>query len=240
MILLTAIMLSAVGSGSSGGRELQDDDRTSPTRIALPAPRLDGQLPLEQALAKRRSVRQYARRAVALAELSQLCWAAQGTTSEDGRRSAPSAGATYPLELVVVAENVSGLKPGIYRYRSADHSLTMMRTGSVRESLAVAALSQDAVRQAPVTLVLSAVSSRTTTKYGGRGTRYIHMESGHAAQNVALQAVALGLGSLTLGAFRDDEVNRILGLPQGEESLYLLPVGHPSQPNREESHEKSQ
>ena len=228
MILVTAMMLSATGSHSSGSKRLQDDARTSTARLALPAPRLDGVLPLEQAIAKRRSVRQFAPKALSLAELSQLCWAAQGTTSEDGRRAAPSAGATYPLELVVVVENVSGLEAGIYRYRSAEHSLTAMRTGSVRETLAVAALSQEAVRQAPVTLVLCAVSSRTTAVYGGRGIRYIHMESGHAAQNVALQAVALGLGSLTLGAFRDDALDRILGLPEGEESLYLLPVGHTS------------
>lgn len=206
----------------------QDDMRKTPSVIVLPSPRLDGTISLEQAIAKRRSIRQYASTPLSLADLSQLCWAAQGKTDAEGRRAAPSAGALYPLDLYVIAENVSGLEPGIYRYGSRDHSLTLVRLGRVRKDLADAALSQEAVRQAPATLVLSATASRTTTKYGERGIRYIHMEAGHAAQNVALEAVALGLGSLTVGAFQDDEVNTILGLSKDQESLYLLPVGHRS------------
>ena len=227
LVMSAFLMITTVpfSSGRAGG---QDEAHGQPAVIPLPAPTKDGKTSLEQALLKRHSVREYAPTALTLAELSQLCWAAQGITRADGRRSSPSAGALYPMELLVVAENVQGLDPGIYRYRVSDHSLVPIRRAHVRTELAEAALGQGCVRQAPVTFVLSAVASVTTKKYGERGIRYIHMEAGHAAQNLALQAVALGLGSVTVGAFRDSEVNRILGLGKEEESLYLLPVGHPA------------
>ena len=206
----------------------QDQVQNHPVLIMLPAPNLDGSTSVEQAMLKRRSVREYAPTPLTLNEVSQLCWAAQGMTNEEGLRSSPSAGALYPLELLLVAENVAGIDPGLYRYRTSDHSLTRLRAGRFRGDLAEAALGQEAVRHAPAIIVLSAVPGRTTKKYGERGFRYIHMEAGHAAQNIALQAVALNLGCVTVGAFRDAEISRIFEFSDGEEPLYLLPVGHPS------------
>jgi SagB-type dehydrogenase family enzyme len=222
--VLMISLLSAAGTSSKG----QDAMPKQSPPIQLPAPTLDGSTSLESAILRRRSERDYASASLTLSHISQLCWAAQGTTREDGRRTAPSAGALYPLELILIADNVLGLGPGLYRYRSSDHTLTLIRSGRFRVDVAQAALGQESVRDAPATLAISAVISRTTGKYGDRGIRYIHMEAGHAAQNLALQAVALGLGCVTVGAFQDAELSRILGFSKDEEPLYLLPVGYPS------------
>lgn len=230
MILLTAIMLSTMGSSSTESKRHRGEHRTSSERIALPAPRLDGSMPVEQAIAKRRSVRQYASQALTLEEISQLLWSAGGTTDTEGHRAAPSAGALYPMELSLFANSVVGIESGLYRYQASDHSLTLVRRGRLLTELSEAALGQDCVSQAPAVVLISAIPERTTVKYGARGIRYIHMEAGHAAQNLALQAVALGLGCVTVGAFRDDELRRIARCGKGEEPLYLLPVGHPSRP----------
>ena len=230
MLVLTAIMFSAMGPDSSRGKRPQDGARKKPDRITLPAPRPDGPLALEQAIAERRSVREYTAEALTLEEISQLLWSAGGRTNREGRRAAPSAGALYPLELSVFADNVSGIEGGLYRYHATDHSLTIVRRGRLLRELSDAALGQACVRDAPAVILISAIPERTTVKYGARGIRYIHLEAGGAAQNLALQAVTLGLGGVTVGAFRDDEVGRIAGFGKGEEPLYLLPVGHPSRP----------
>lgn len=222
-VLMMALLFST-GTSSKGQDAMPK--RTAP--IQLPAPTLDGSTSLESAILQRRSDRDFASTSLTLNHISQLCWAAQGTTRNDGRRTAPSAGALYPLELIIIADNVRELGPGLYRYRSSDHTLSLMRSGRFRVDLAQAALGQESVRDAPATLAISAVVSRTTGKYGDRGIRYIHMEAGHAAQNLALQAVALGLGCVTIGAFQDAELSRILDLPKDEQPLYLLPVGYPS------------
>jgi SagB-type dehydrogenase family enzyme len=191
----------------------------------LPAPVLDGSRSLESVLRERRSVREYARVPLTLAEVAQLAWAAQGVTETRGRRTAPSAGALYPLEILVVAGAVTGLAPGVYRYRPATHDLLELERGDVREPLAVAALGQEWLADAPLVLAVTAVQARTTGKYGERGERYVHIEVGLAAQNVQLQATALGLGSVVVGAFDDERVHRRLGLDEGERPLALLPVG---------------
>lgn len=198
--------------------------------VHLPQPRLEGALSLEAALARRRSIRDFGERPLTLAEVGQLLWAAQGITAPfRGFRTAPSAGATYPLEVdVVVGEGtVTGLAAGIYRYVPDGHRLEVRVSGDLRERLAAAALGQPWVGQAPVCIAIAAVYERTTARYGERGHRYVYMEAGHAGQNVQLQAEALGLGSVTVGAFRDAQVASILGLPAEEIPLYLLPVGHP-------------
>jgi SagB-type dehydrogenase family enzyme len=171
-------------------------------------------------------VRAYRDEPLALAEVSQLLWAAQGITDPaSGHRTAPSAGALYPLELYVVAGRIDGLPPGVYRYVPRAHSLTPVKNGDQRKALYESVLRQSAVRDAPAVLVISAVYERTTGKYGERGIRYVHMEAGHAAQNALLQAVALGLGAVVIGAFDDDGVRQAVGMPAAEQPLYVVPVG---------------
>lgn len=193
--------------------------------VALPAPRLDGGTPIERALAERRSVREYARGALTLAQVAQLLWAAQGVSRRGGARTAPSAGALHPLELYLVAGEVRDLDPGIYRYVVAGHQLIQAAVGDVRSRLCAAALGQECVSAGAAVFVFTAIERRTTHKYGRRGARYVYIETGHAAQNLALQATALGLGCVTVGAFGDDEVTRLLDLPDGTAPVYLVPVG---------------
>ncbi len=164
---------------------------------------------------------------IMLEELGQLLWAAQGITHPEGLRTAPSAGALYPLELYVAAGRVDGLAQGVYRYDPYKHTLLLAVEGDLRAALSVAALGQDVIKRGAAVLVFSGVHRRTTKKYGGRGVRYVHMEAGHAAQNVYLQAEALGLGTLTVGAFDDTKVHNLLKMGNGEEPIYLMPVGKP-------------
>jgi SagB-type dehydrogenase family enzyme len=193
------------------------------TDLALPPPGLRGQMSLEEALAARRSIREFANEPLTLEELGQLAWSAQGITDARGLRTAPSAGALYPLELYIVLEG------GVYRYEPEEHGLQMVQAHDARQPLYETALHQEAIRQAPAVFVLAAVMERTIQKYGAeRSPRYVHIEVGHAAQNLLLQAVALGLGAVPIGAFHDDEVQRVLGLPGDHLPIYLIPVGHPS------------
>ena len=180
------------------------------TSIRLPEPDRNGSAPLETTLQKRRSVRFFLNAPLSLQYVSQLLWAAQGITDQRGFRTAPSAGALYPLEIYVVTGDVTGLKKGIYLYKSAEHALILTLEGDYLQMLSRAALRQDAVSLAPAVFVIAGIQIRTTGKYGERGVRYMHMESGHAAQNLSLQAVALDLGSVTIGAFSDHEVAGII------------------------------
>ena len=193
--------------------------------IQLPEPRTDGDISVEQALQSRRSVRSYKKAPLNLTEISQLVWAAQGITHGRGFRTAPSAGALYPLELYVIAGQVKDLPSAIYKYRPNRHELVSIISGDKRSELSRAALRQGAIKRAPVVLLFCAVYARTTGKYGQRGLRYVYMEVGHAAQNVSLQAIALGLQTAVIGAFRDEAVKDIAQLPVDEQPLYLVPVG---------------
>jgi SagB-type dehydrogenase family enzyme len=213
-----------VAIGLAGSSMASADERGA---LALPEVRREGSVSVERALAQRRSVRGYSAEPLSLAEVAQLLWAAQGVTSGEGRRTAPSAGALYPLEVYLVAGNVSGLAPGAYRYDSKRHRLLPHRQGDLREALAERALEQSWVAEAPALLVFSAFPERTARKYGGRAPRYVHIEVGHAAQNVYLQAVALGLGTVVVGAFEDAPLGRVLGLSPGEIPVSLMPVGRP-------------
>lgn len=193
--------------------------------IHLPAPAIADGMPLAQALAQRRSVRNFGAGGLTLAQAGQLLWAAQGTTSRDGLRTAPSAGALYPLEIHLVAGAVAALDGGIYHYEPRHHVLTPVRGGDARAALAAAALDQPWVRNAAVVLACSGVYARTGVKYGRRGERYVHLEAGHAAQNVFLQATGLGLHTVVVGAFDDDAVRAALHLPADRAPLWLMPVG---------------
>jgi len=201
---------------------------TARVPIRLPRLTLSSERSLESVLQGRRSVREYSGKPLTHDEVAQLLWAAQGVTGPEGLRTAPSAGALYPLEVDVVVGDVDGLPSAIYRYRPDRHELVVGREGDRRRELRAAALGQDCVEAAAAVIALAAVYGRTSGKYGERGIRYVHMEVGHAAQNVCLQAAALGLGAVVVGAFEDGSVKRVLGLAGGEEPLALIPVGHPS------------
>ncbi|TAN38669.1 MAG: SagB/ThcOx family dehydrogenase [Verrucomicrobia bacterium] len=193
--------------------------------IKLPEPKTDGPISVAKALYLRRSTREFRNEPLAIGEVAQLVWATQGVTALGGYRTAPSAGALYPLELYVVVGQVRDVAPGVYRYKPAEHTLVKVIEHDVRRDLGEAAWEQTWLQNAAVLLVLTARPERTTGKYGARGLRFIHMEAGHAAQNLALEAVALGLGSVAVSAFDDERVRRILALKGNEEPLYLLPVG---------------
>lgn len=218
LLLLMVIMMTGSVTSASGQRASQ--------RIRLPEPDTEGTVSVEEAVAGRRSVRDFSSRALSLEDVSQLVWAAQGVTGESGKRAAPSAGALYPVELYVVAGRVEGLEPGAYRYRPWRHELERVGTGDLRARLARAALNQRWVEEAPAVLVIAAVYERTSAKYGGRARRYVHMEVGAVAENVYLQAEARGLGTVLVGAFHDDRVADVLGLPDDHRPLGLMPVGH--------------
>jgi SagB-type dehydrogenase family enzyme len=194
----------------------------------LPAPTVSGPHSLERSLAERRSVREYGSVMLTRSQLGQLLWAAQGITERTGLRTAPSAGALYPLELYVVAGDVVDLPPGVYHYQVGSHALALGAAGDRRADVGAAALGQEWVGLAPAIIVIAAVYGRTTANYGERGRRYVHMEVGHAAQNVCLQATALGLASVVIGAFSDRDIKRLSGRPPREEPLALLPVGRPA------------
>jgi len=193
--------------------------------IKLPEPRYESDTCVEEAILRRRSVRSYRDEALSLKEISQILWAAQGITEKRGyKRAAPSAGATYPLEIYVVVGKLEGIAPGIYHYIPKEHSLKRTISGDYRKRLADAALGQSFVEDAPIDLVFCAVYERTTSRYGERGIKYVHMEVGHAAQNVYLQCQSLDLGTVVVGAFDDNKIKKILNLEK-EEPLYVMPVG---------------
>ena len=226
MMLVAATWLLVACTGDDTAPEPVDGSVSEV--VQLPDPVSDGELSLEATISARRSVREWGQEAVTLDELGQLLWAAQGITVEWGGRSAPSAGGTYPLEVHAVVSTVEGLEPGIYRYRPHDHHLVMTIDGDLSDDLARVALDQASVGTAPLNLVITAVPERTGERYGARAERYVTLEAGHVAQNVALQAVSLGLGSVPIGAFTDDEAARLLDLPDGEMVLYILPIGPPA------------
>lgn len=200
---------------------------TVPESIPLTLPATGSDVPIEAALAGRRSVRDFSEQGLSLADVGQLLWAAQGVTDPEGARTAPSAGALYPLDAWLVANRVDGLRPGLYRYDAASHRLWTHLWGDLAITLGHAAAGQAWVARAPAVIVLTAAYSRTTPRYGPRARRYVHLEAGHAAQNVYLQAQSLGLGVTEVGAFDDDEVRRLLRLPHDTRPLVLLPAGHP-------------
>ncbi len=194
--------------------------------FTLPEPVKEGQMSLEETLILRRSVRSYTNKPISIRDLSQLLWSAQGITNERGFRTAPSAGATFPLEMFVVVNHVEKLEKGIYHYHPRDHQLSFIRAEDVSEPLFTACLSQSMILDAGIVLVFAAIYERTTARYGERGVRYIYNEVGHASQNVHLQAASLDLGTVVIGAYRDDEVEDILQLGEEYRVLYLMPVGN--------------
>lgn len=198
--------------------------------IKLPKPEMDSGTSVEQAIFGRKSVRSFSDDPLNIDQVGQILWSAGGATV-DGitgpTRAYPSAGAVYPLEIYLVAGNVKGLEPGIYKYNWRRHGLTLVKKGDMREALSKAALSQQMVSEAPVTIVVTAVYEKTARAYGQRGVmRYVSMDAGHMGQNVSLEAQALGLGTVMVGAFIDGEVVKLIGT-KDEKPVYMMPVGVP-------------
>ncbi len=198
--------------------------------IKLPKPEHHG-ISLEEAIQKRRSLRNFSSKPLSLAELSQLLFAAQGITGKiygTPLRTAPSAGALYPFEIYPVVNNVQGIPRGVYHYVIGEHGLELIKEGDFRKKISSAGLSQDMLGEASVTFVMSAIFARTTSKYGERGYRYVYIEAGHISQNIALEAVSLGLGSVTVGAFIDKQINSLIEVDGDKEAtIYLHAVGKP-------------
>ena len=230
-------MLTGCGNVTGNSGEVMQDAAApvdAKLAYALPSPATEGDISLEGALAGRRSRRDFQDRELSTEQLSQILWAAYGVTEHrpdspalrGGLRTAPSAGALYPLEIYAVVGNVADVGAGIYRYDSAEHQIVMIVEGDFREELSESALGQAMLKDAPVTVVYSAVFDRVAGRYGERGIeRYVYMEVGHSAQNVYLQAEALGLGTCAIGAFTDNGLRELLRLPSEEAPLYLMPVG---------------
>jgi SagB-type dehydrogenase family enzyme len=220
--VLAVVLIIPGGCGESKAISTAAEDKV----IVLPEPARNSDTSLEEALLGRRSVRNFGSEAMTLKQVGQLLWAGQGITSSDGKRTAPSAGALYPLEVYVVIGNVEGAASGVYKYEPSSHTLTRVIDGDQRDSLAQAAVGQTSVRQGAIDIVIAAVYEITTVKYGERGVMYVHIEAGHAAQNICLQAVALKLGTVTVGAFDDAGVQKVLMLPEDEVPLYIIPAGN--------------
>lgn len=207
--LIVAVLLVAFSSSLQMPRDV----------VKLPAPHTMGGMSLDQTLARRRSVREFALSALTSDQIGQLLWAAQGITDREGKRTAPSAGATYPLELYVATPD------GLFHYRPNGHDMARVQARDSRAAVQQAAGGQEAIH-APAVFVFTAVPARTAGRYADRAMRYVQIEVGHAAQNLLLEAVALGLAAVPVGSFSDDEVHRALGLPADQVVLYLVPVGH--------------
>jgi SagB-type dehydrogenase family enzyme len=200
--------------------------------IQLPPPDIEGGMTLTETLAWRQSVRDFSPEPLTMSQVSQVLWAAQGFTDKTyQRRTIPSAGATYPLEVFLVCGDscVEKLPAGIYYYDLKRHALMLTQSGEARRDLARAALGQGFIYEAPVDIVICAIYERTSGTYGARAERYVHMEAGHAGQNIYLQATALGLGTVAVGAFNDERVREALRLDREYKPLYIMPVGRPAQ-----------
>jgi SagB-type dehydrogenase family enzyme len=238
--LLIILIIALVSAGCMDKNKPQEEKKplmksdSSQLSYSLPSPVFGGTVSVEEALSKRRSHRSFIDEKISAEDISQILWAAYGITKpmperpgiRGGFRTAPSAGATYPLQLYVLIGKVSGIEPGVYKYIPQGHRIIRVIDKDVKALLASAALGQEMITVAPACLFYSADFSRTTGRYGERGReRYVCMDLGHSAENVYLQAEALHLGTCAIGAFNDAEVRAVMQLPENEEPLYIMPIG---------------
>jgi len=225
LCLVVTLTTLCTGCGNSISNATSEQIQEQSKVIALPEPEHDGKVSVEQALLSRRSTRSYADKALALQEVSQLLWSAQGITDVSGHRTAPSAGATYPLHIILVAGNVTGLMSGVYSYNPEEHMITRLMDGDIRLDLSLAAMGQIPVRTGAISIVITADYDKTTSIYGERGVMYVHLEAGHAAENICLQATSMELGLVTIGSFSPSQVSEVLNLPEDRQPIYIIPVG---------------
>jgi len=222
ILFIPVLGMFAAGVDSSGGKG--GGGKMRKENIRLLRPKTSGKMSLEEAIVNRESVRNFSKRQLTLEEISQLLWAAYGPRDVDAMTGAsktvPSAGALYPMEIYLVSPN------GVFHYFPSSHSLREISDKDLRSALSGAALWQEAIAQAAVNFVIACVYDRICWKYGERGMRYAHIEAGHIAQNIHLQAVCLGLGSVPIGAFNDTAVQKALYLPKDNIPIYIIPVGH--------------
>jgi len=222
--VLILFMLLTISSNTSC--QDQSERTTAQNLIQLPSPNYDGNTSIEKALLDRRSVRNYSEGQLILSELSQILWSAQGITDKtDGLRTSPSAGALYPLEIYIAAANVKSLEPGLYKYNPHDHTIALISEGDIRDDISNASLKQGAITNSSAIIIITAFYERTSVKYGKRAERYVFMEAGHAGQNIYLQCVSLGLGTVMIGAFQDETLKKVLNLSLNEFPLALYPIG---------------
>lgn len=188
--------------------------------IKLPKPNIKDNKNLNECIYHRKSVRNFQEQGIELVKISQILWAAQGI--KNNHRTIPSAGATYPLELYLTYK-----KKGLFYFNFKKNILKQIIDIDISNILAKSALNQMFIYNAPINIIICADYSRTCIRYGNRGFRYVHIEVGHCAQNIHLEAVALDLGSVPIGAFKDEEVKKVLNLPENLTPLYIISIGYP-------------
>ncbi len=223
-VLFALVLLSCQTNQEPSVKVGRDQTLKDGKEISLPKANKLGGMGLQETLARRESLRAFKSEVLTKSEISQILWAANGLAETDeitgATRTAPSAGALQPLEIYLLT------KEGLFRYQPKEQKLLRVKKGDLRDRLSQAALGQAVVKDAPVDIVITAVYERTRVKYGARAERYVLLEAGHAAQNILLQATALELGGVTIGAFQDEQVKEVLSLPQGYRPLYIIPLGH--------------
>lgn len=224
LLVFAAIWFIQPGLKENVNSQDKNEDIHDQEMIKLPQPQHKGEMSLQETIFARRSVREYGKKPLTLSQISQLLWAALGKTTQ-GRMTVPSAGALYPLELYLVVGSSEDLDSGVYKYFPENHSLKIISKGDIVGELSESAANQLWIKEASVVLVLGAVYEKTTTRYGERGIRYVHMEAGHSAQNIYLQSASLGLGTVAVGAFDDGKVKNLIEMNEDEHPLYLMPVG---------------
>jgi SagB-type dehydrogenase family enzyme len=223
--IVLLVLVNVITPGGHKNMDFKEEVVMEGKIVRLPAPDRSGGMSLNEALNQRRSVRSYRNEPLSISQVSQLLWSAQGTNNERGFRTAPSAGATFPLELFVMANNITGMSKGIYHYNPFENTLELYREGDFAGALMRASLSQSMITDAGMVIIFGAIFGRTTQRYDERGIRYVYNEIGHAAQNVHLQVSALNLGTVVIGAYIDEEVEAVLNLDDEIRVLYLMPVG---------------
>lgn len=222
--ILVTLSFSSQGCSEEQRPKQQNRQATHPIRLVMPT--VESRNSLESVLKKRRSLRSYGSQMPDLKEVSQILWATQGISNHQLQfRTAPSAGALYPLEVYLVAGRVASLATGLYHYDPTSHSLKQLSSVDCREDLSKAAVDQEFVKNAPAVIILCAVFDRTTKRYGDRGLKYVYMEAGHAGQNLCLQVESLGMGAVPVGAFDDERVIQLLSLSHDETPVCIFPFG---------------
>ena len=218
-LIILAVILACFATPGLGNRRTR---KSSQKIIQLTDPNLTGKLSFEEALAKRRSVREFSTKDLKRTQIGQLAWAGQGVTdAQRGFRTAPSAESLYPMELYIATKN------GLFTYQPTEHSLTELSDQDIRSALARTTLTPEPVAMAPCSIIIAGSSRKIAARVGDKARTFVAMEAGHIAQNIQLQAVCMGLGSVPIAGLDPAAVRRVCPMPRGLEPLYVIPVGYP-------------